>query len=83
MSISANGIMIACDGVYCSAKARIPVGLRRTLHEGTDNQSDVSGWLYVTRDNVVRHFCANCKCQYLSAQNVLTQPDRISNVEDA
>jgi len=67
MSLTSDGQFIRCDGDGCLASAAVPVGLRQTLRSGNAAAPAVSGWLYVSRGGVVKHFCSNCKSKYLGA----------------
>src|SRR3569833_2882227 len=65
MSITTDGQFIKCDGDGCQNKAAVPVGLRQTLRTGAGSAPAVSGWLYVSRGGVAKHYCASCKSKYL------------------
>ncbi|MDX1932854.1 MAG: hypothetical protein SFU56_09640 [Capsulimonadales bacterium] len=74
MSLSAEGRIIYCDGADCCASVPAPVALRPTRTTGgLPPPPDASGWLFVVRQGLSRHYCPRCVPQYLSQ---MAMPER-------
>ena len=66
MSLTDNGQYLECDGRQCTARARVPIGLRQILAGNTPGiNHTVAGWLFVFRDGEYRHYCTTCSSKYL------------------
>jgi hypothetical protein len=71
MSLSLGGQWLTCDGDDCTERTRVPVVLRTTLRDD-GGLPMTSGWLYVTRGGVTRHYCPRCRSIYLGRMDALT-----------
>lgn len=64
MSLLKSGARVRCDAAGCMAETPLPV--RLTTPQKSAGEDNAAGWLFVTSEVGVEHYCPACTTRYLA-----------------